>query len=117
MSRQKPAIAQNIWNAFLVLLFLPIGLPLALITLTFWVAHRIALYALVWILWLPKGKDILFVSSDSPIWQDYMATRVLPQIRERAIVLNWSERKGWSPLSFRARVFHSFGGGVNSIRW
>jgi hypothetical protein len=111
MSRQKPTIAQNIRNAFIVLLFLPIVLPLALITLTFWVAHRIALYALVGILWRPKGKDILFVSSDSPIWQDYMATRVLPQIRERAIVLNWSERKEWSPLSFRARVFHSFGGG------
>ena len=111
MSRQKPTIAQKIGNAFLVLLFLPIVLPLALITLTFWFAHRIALYAFVWILWLPKGKDILFVSSDSPIWQNYMAMRVLPQIRERAIVLNWSERKEWSPLSFRARVFHSFGGG------
>jgi len=111
MTRQKPTIAQRIGNAFVVLLVLPIVLPLALITLTFWFAHRMALYALVWILWLPKGKDILFVSSDSPIWQDYMATQVLPQIRERAIVLNWSERKEWSPLSFRARIFHSFGGG------
>ena len=111
MTRQKPKIAQRIGNALLVLLVLPIVLPLALITLTFWFAHRMALYGLVWILWLPKGKDILFVSSDSPIWQDYMATQVLPQIKERAVVLNWSERKEWSPLSFRSRIFHSFGGG------
>jgi hypothetical protein len=111
MTRQKTTIAQKIGNAFLVLLVLPIALPLALISLTFWLVHRVTLYGLVWVLWLPKGKDILFVSSDSPIWQDYMATQVLPQIQERAIILNWSERNKWSPLSFRAHVFRSFGGG------
>lgn len=111
MTRQKPTTAQRVGNALLVLLVLPIVLPLALITLTFWLAHRITLYGLIWSLWLPKGKDILFVSSDSPIWQDYMATQVLPRIKERAVLLNWSERKKWPALSFRAHIFHSFGGG------
>ena len=111
MTRQKTTIAHRIGSAFLVLLILPIVLPLALITLTFWFSHRVALYGLIWLLWLPKGKDILFVSSDSPIWQEYMANQILPQIEERAIVLNWSERNRWSPFSFRAHVFRSFGGG------
>jgi hypothetical protein len=111
MTRQKAAPAQRLENALLALLVLPIVLPLALLTLTFWLAHCLALYGLVWVLWLPKGKDILFVSSDSPIWHEYMATQVLPQVRKRAIVLNWSERNKWSRWSFRARVFHSVGGG------
>ena len=109
--RQKATIAQRIGNAFLVLLVLPIALPLAFVAVTFWLAHRISLYALIWLLWLPKGKDILFVSSDSPTWQEYMATQVLPHIRARAVVLNWSERNEWSARSFPADVFHSFGGG------
>jgi hypothetical protein len=40
-----------------------------------------------------------------------MATQLLPHIRERAIVLNWSERKEWPAWSLPAHVLHSFGGG------
>jgi hypothetical protein len=61
-------------------------------------------------LWLPKGKDVLLVYSDSPIWHEYMTTQVLPLVEERAVVLNWSERKKWSHWSLAAAVFHHFGG-------
>jgi hypothetical protein len=40
-----------------------------------------------------------------------MATQILPLVRERAVVLNWSERQMWPRLSFRAHVFHCFGKG------
>jgi hypothetical protein len=110
MTRRKEPLSRRIWKAALVVVILPIVLPLALIALTLAVAHRIALYMLVWVLWLPKGKDILVVYSDSPIWHDYMATQVLPLVEERAIVLNWSERNRWSRWSFRAHLFHCFGG-------
>jgi hypothetical protein len=90
----------------------PAGHPaLALIALTLGLAHRAALYALVWTLWLPKGRDILFVYSDSPIWHEYMTTQILPLVQSRAVVLNWSERKLWPWLSLAVSVFHSFGGG------
>jgi hypothetical protein len=59
---------------------------------------------------LPRGKDILFVYSDSPIWHDYMATQVLPLVQERSVVLNWSERKKWSRWSLGVALFHHFGG-------
>ena len=93
------------------MVILPVVLPLALIALALGVAHRAALYALVWTLWLPRGRDILFVYSDSPIWHEYMTTQVLPLVQPRAFVLNWSERKRWPRLSLPVSVFRSFGGG------
>lgn len=110
MSRQKESASRRLRNAALVVLLLPIVLPLALISLILAGAHRITLYMLIWILWLPRRRDILIVYSDSPIWQEYMATQVLPLVRERAIVLNWSERNKWPRWSFRVHVFHCFGG-------
>jgi hypothetical protein len=106
MTRQKESLSRRLRKAALVVVLL----PLALISLTLYVAHRIALYMLVWVLWLPRGKDILVVYSDSPIWHEYMATQVLPLVQERAIVLNWSERNRWPRFSFAPHVFHCFGG-------
>jgi hypothetical protein len=53
---------------------------------------------------------VLLVYSDSPIWQEYITTQVLPLVRERAVVLNWSVRKKWSRSSLAFAVFHHFGG-------
>jgi len=63
----------------------------------------------VW--WLPRGKDVLYVSSDSPIWKEYMDTEVFPLVEERAIVLSWSARSKWPKWSFAVRVFRTFGHG------
>jgi hypothetical protein len=110
MTRQKEPLSRRVWKAAIVVALLPIVLPLALITLALYFGHRIALYMLVWVLWLPTGKDMLVVHSDSPIWHDYMTTQVLPLVQERALVLNWSERNKWPRWSFRVHVFHSLGG-------
>jgi hypothetical protein len=75
--------------------------------------HRAMVYLLVWLLWLPRGKDVLFVSSDSPVWRQYMETQIFPFVETRAIVLNWSDRKKWSRWSLSRRVFHVFRGSVN----
>jgi hypothetical protein len=34
----------------------------------------------------------------------------MPLVQERAVVLNWSERKKWSRWSLAVAVFHQFGG-------
>jgi hypothetical protein len=52
---------------------------------------------------------VLFVYSDSPIWRDYIDERILPLHAERALVLNWSERRRWRP-SLSRMTFHHFGG-------
>ena len=94
----------------LIVALLPLVLPLALLAVVSHFLYRALLYLLVWALWLPRGKDVLFVYSDSPIWHEYMTTQVLPLVQERAVVLNWSERKKWPRWSLGVAVFHHFGG-------
>ena len=53
---------------------------------------------------------MLLVYSDSDTWHEYMTTQILPLVRDRAVVLNWSERKKWSRRSLGVAVFHHFGG-------
>ena len=111
MNRQKEPLLKKRLGAALVVLLLPIILPLALVTLGLSLLYYGALYLLVWLLWLPKGKDILLVYSDSPTWREYMTTEILPLVERRAVVLNWSERNKWSQWSLGVAVFHHFGGG------
>ena len=111
MNWQKQSFSQRLKNAVLVVLFLPFVLPLALLAIVLHILYKITLYLLVWVIWLPRGKDILFVYSDSPIWRDYMATEILPLVQDRAVVLNWSERKKWRRWRLGVAVFHHFAGG------
>jgi hypothetical protein len=111
MTRQKEPLLKKLRDAALVLLLLPFILPLAVITIGLALLYRIALYLLVWLLWLPRGKDVLFVYSDSPIWHEYMKTEILPLVEKRAVVLNWSERSRWRKWSIGVAIFHRFGGG------
>jgi hypothetical protein len=94
----------------LLILLLPVLLPLGIVGFTLYFLHRWALYVLIWLLWLPGGKDVLIVYSDSPIWHDYMEREVLPSVQERAFVLNWSARNTWPRWSLVTHVFRSFGG-------
>ena len=110
MTRQKQPFLRRLGQAVLIVVLLALILPLALFAVANHVIYRALLYLLVWALWIPRGKNILFVYSDSPIWHEYMATQVLPLVQERAIVLNWSERKKWSRWSLGVAVFHHFGG-------
>jgi hypothetical protein len=119
--RQKRSFARKfIQAAAIIVLLLPVVLPLLVIVLPLVVIasvlqflNEIIVYLLVWLCWLRKGKDILFVSSDSPVWKEYMNTEILSLVAERAIVLNWSERSKWSKLSLPVRVFRKFGGRRN----
>lgn len=109
-ARQKEPFAKRLGKAALLVVLLPIILPLAVVSLALYLPYLVVLYSLVWALWLPRGKDILFVYSDSPIWHEYMETQILPLVRQRAIVLNWSARSKWSQWSLRVSVFRHFGG-------
>jgi hypothetical protein len=83
-----------------LLLVLAIAVPLS----------YLLLYLCIWSFWLTRGRDILFVYSDSPIWRDYMLSEMLPSVESRAIVLNWSERRTWKRWSLRALAFKFFSG-------
>lgn len=111
MTRQPRTARQRVTEAILVIVMLPLWLPLLFICVVLFALHRLVLYLLVWLLWVPRGKDTLFVYSDSPIWQEYMTRQVLPLVQDRAVVLNWSQRSTWRKWRLTAQVFYSFGEG------
>jgi hypothetical protein len=96
-----------------------IGVVLALPLLVVYVAA----YLLVLFVWggvlrfwfwrahAARGRPILFVYSESPNWQAYIEENILPRIRDRAVVLNWSHRRTWDSASpWEARFFRRFAG-------
>jgi len=106
----KPASARKApWIALVVILS-PLILLLAIFAIVFLFLNRFFTYLLVWTLWLPRGKDVLFISSDSPVWQTYMREQLLPLIGKRAVIMNWSERSRWPKWSVPVHVFRTFGG-------
>jgi hypothetical protein len=74
-----------------------------------WLVAAILLQLLVWVTWCPRGRYALVVYSNSPIWQEYFESRVLPAVGSRGMVLNWSERKQWR-YSLAVALFRFFGG-------
>ena len=98
----------------LLVIFAPVLVPLIIFFLLVIAIVVPMLYLLfyvyIWSFWLTRGKDILFVYSDSPIWRDYMLSEMLPLVETRAVVLNWSERGTWKWWSLRVLAFRFFGG-------
>ena len=110
MTREKKPLGKKLLTLAAFVPVVLIVLPLLLLVLSLYSLHRLALYLLIWCLWIPRGTDALFIYSDSPIWRDYMINKILPLVESRAVVLNWSERKSWSNRSFAVHVFRSFSG-------
>jgi hypothetical protein len=84
-------------------------LPLVVIAVLLWLISALFLLSMVWLTWCPRRRYALVVYSSSPVWQEYFETQVIPRLGERAVVLNWSERRRW-PLSLPVILFRVFGG-------
>src|SRR5215212_7236248 len=92
-----------LWPLLIVLL------PLVVVVIVLWCVAAISLLLVVWMTWCPRGRYALVVYSNSPIWQQYFEERVLPEIGDRAVTLNWSDRKRWR-FSLPAALFSIFAG-------
>jgi hypothetical protein len=97
------------WVIALLIVASPIIIAFLLIGLVVHLAMGLGLHLAVWCWWLPRGRDLLFVHSDSPVWQRHIQEEILPALESRAIVLNWSQRARW-PSGLAAAVFRYFGG-------
>ena len=109
MSNPKPKTVDQRWRVPLFILIAPLLLVGVVLWLVFFWSPTFFLHIAVWSWWCVRGRDILFVYSDSPIWHDYIEEQVLPRLGERAVVLNWSQRTGWR-FSLARLVFYHFGG-------
>lgn len=94
----------------LLILLAPILIPVLFALLVFLFVYGCFLYMCVWLIWLPRGRDVLVIYSESPTWREYMTQQVLPRVRDRSMVLNWSERSRWSRWSLAVLVFRFFSG-------
>jgi hypothetical protein len=58
-----------------------------------------------------RARRAILVYSDSPHWKRHIETNWLPYLRERAVVLNWSERSSWEGSHrLEAAVFRHYAG-------
>lgn len=84
--------------------------PLLLLVLGAYGAYVLLLHLALWLVWGPLGRRVLFVYSNSPVWQDYIEQNVLPRRPTTAVVLNWSERSNWTRWTLSCLAFSLFGG-------
>jgi len=83
-----------------------IGAVLLLLFLPFYWGYRVLVRIAVEVVWGARGRRVLLVYSQSPIWQEYVESKWLPILRDHAIVLDWSERSQWKARkSFATWVF------------
>ena len=99
------------WPALVLLLLLsPLLLPLLVVLVVAWLVGALALHFLILILWLPAGRRVLFVYSNSPTWKRHIEAEVLPRLPSTAAVLNWSERSQWPRWSLSVWLFRFYAG-------
>jgi hypothetical protein len=60
--------------------------------------------------WLPRGRRVIFVYSNSPVWRDYVEANILPRLPASAVVLNWSERSRWPFWNLAVWNFNLYAG-------
>jgi len=106
ISPKKPHTFSKAFIAFLAIALSPILILFIFLYLLWGTFLAIA----IWIIW--KNPRVLFVYSDSPTWKDYIEREMLPYLRDRAVILNWSERKNWKN-SLAVLAFRYFGGHRN----
>ena len=108
--------------ALAVLVCSPLLLSLALA----YGLYALLLHICLWMVWSPAGTRVLFVYSNSPVWQSYIEDNIVPRLPPGSVVLNWSERRRWRWWSLSALVFHFSGGSrefnplavvVRPLRW
>lgn len=84
-------------------------LPLVVVVGVLWLIAAVVLLLAVWLTWCSRGRYVLLVYSNSPIWQGYFERNVIPAVGNRGVVLNWSDRKQWS-YSLSVALFRVFAG-------
>lgn len=84
--------------------------PILLVLAVIWLLAALGLHVAALVLWAPRGRRVLFVYSDSPVWKDHIERTLLPRLPRSAVVLNWSERSRWPSLNLAVWLFRFYAG-------
>ena len=109
MATTAPKNHREWWQIPMLILLSPLILAFVVVAIVLFIIASISLRIVIWSWWCLRGRDVLFVYSDSPIWHDYIEQHFLPHLGEHAVVLNWSQRKRWR-FSLARMAFRHFGG-------
>jgi len=101
-----PKILKNLTVLFVFLLLLPLILLYWIWNLIYGLCLRLLFYQK----WIRKGKNIIFVYSDSPHWKTYVEDNILPKLESQYITLKWSKRSHYRNNSLESRIFYHWGG-------
>jgi hypothetical protein len=96
----------NIVGLATVFLIFPLGVAF----IAAWVVAMLLLHLALCVAWLPRGRRVLFVTSDDPKWKPHLDAHVVPRLPKSTVVLDWSERARWSPLSLGVWLFQMWSG-------
>lgn len=111
--REAPSWEEKALVAVVFVVLLPVVLAVLFALVVYWVLSAVVYRILVEVQWARHGRRILLVTSDSPVWHDYIEEHWLPRLDKNAIVLNWSERATWDDHSLAVRIFRHSGGDRN----
>lgn len=107
---QKRSVWQTALRIIGAAIFTFVFSPFILLWLLVAWGRRMAVHLAVWRKWLRRGRCVLFVFSDNPLWAERIRGQVLPRLGERAVTLNWSERGRWDSEDLAVRVFRVYSG-------
>lgn len=108
-SEKKP-LKEILWSVVRFPFLVIYVLLFLILYVVFDVVTWVVLYLATWMFWNTRGINVLYVYSNSSNWQDYIESNILPNLPEKSIILNWSERKSWKSLSLANLTFRFFGG-------
>ena len=77
------------------LLLLPLVLPFILLWFSIRIVYASLVNVAIWSWWCTRGRDVLFLYSDSIVSRDYVEEQILPKLTGRVVALNWSQRQKW----------------------
>jgi hypothetical protein len=60
---------QRTWETIAGVTFLILLSPVLLVVLLLWFVAAIGLHVLTLVMWSSRGRNVLFVYSDSPVWK------------------------------------------------
>jgi len=91
-----------------VIPYVLVALPIMLIWLS---VESLLLRIWFWFNHKRHGRDVILITSESPIWSDYIRENILPRVENRALVMNWTERRFWrQDMPIAARAYQRWSG-------
>jgi hypothetical protein len=104
---EKPKL--GIWKSIFNVAGCILLIPWVIVVLLGFAVYALLMVMAVRVVCIFRGRYIIFIHSNSPVWQDYIAANILPRLPADTVILNWSDHLTWRRFSFPVRVFSFYG--------